>query len=85
MHFLLLTTPRPRWFFGWLGGVGTAIAVLLPLVLSQDLAVRLATATVNLVLGLAIIGLVRSTAAASLRPEGLAELSRTLRMPRGEG
>jgi len=85
MHFLLLTTPRPRWFFGWLGGVGTAIAVLLPLVLSQDLAVRLATATVNLILGLAIIGLVRSTAAASLRPAGSAELSRTLRMPRDEG
>jgi hypothetical protein len=67
MRFLLLSTPRPRWFFGWLGGVGTAIAVLLPLALSQDPAARLATATVNLVLGLAIIGLVRSTAA-GLRP-----------------
>jgi hypothetical protein len=85
MHLLLLTTPRPRWFFGWLGGVSTAIAVLLPLALSQDLAVRLATATVNLALGLAIIGLVRSTAAASLRPAGSAELSQTLRMPRDEG
>ncbi len=78
MRFLLLTTPRPRWFFGWLGGVGTAIAVLLPLALSQDPAVRLATAAVNLVLGLAIIGLVRSTAA-SVRPDRSAELSRTLR------
>ncbi len=73
MRFLLLATPRPRWFFGWLGGVGTAIAVLLPLALSQDPAVRVATAAVNLVLGLAIIGLVRSTAA-SLRPDGSAEL-----------
>lgn len=83
MRFLLLTTPRPRWFFGWLGGVGTAIAVLLPLALSQDLAARLATAAVNLVLGLAIIGLVRSTAA-SLRPDGSAELPPTLRA-RDEG
>ena len=74
MRFLLLTTPRPRWFFGWLGGVGTAIAVLLPLALSQDTAARLTTAAVNLVLGLAIIGLVRSTAA-SFRPDGPAELS----------
>jgi uncharacterized membrane protein YdcZ (DUF606 family) len=78
MRFLLLTTPRPRWFFGWLGGVGTAIAVLLPLALSQELTARLTTATVNLVLGLAIIGLVHSTAA-SLRLDGSAELSRTLR------
>ncbi len=79
MRFLLLTTPRPRWFFGWLGGVGTAIAVLLPLALAQDPAARLATATVNLVLGLAIIGLVRSTAA-SLRLDGSGELSRPLRV-----
>lgn len=83
MRFLLLTTPRPRWFFGWLGGVGTAIAVLLPLALSQDPAVRLATAAVNLILGLAIIGLVRSTAA-SLRTDGSAALPRTLR-PQDEG
>jgi hypothetical protein len=72
MRFLLSTTPRPRWFFGWLGGVGTAIAVLLPLALSQDSAARLATAAVNLFLGLAIIGLVHSTAA-SLRPNGSGE------------
>jgi hypothetical protein len=80
MHGLLVTTPRPRWFFRWLGGVGTVIAVLLPLALSQDLAARLATATINLLLGLAIIALVRTTAAASLRPDGSAELSGTLRM-----
>jgi len=84
MHFLLVTTPRPRWFFRWLGGVGTAIAVLLPLALSQDLGARLATATVNLVLGLAIIALVLSTAAASLRPNRTAELSQTIQMPSDE-
>jgi Family of unknown function (DUF6069) len=81
MHALLLTTPRPRWFFHWLVGVGTAIAVLLPLALSEDLAARLATAAVNLVLGLAIIGLIRSTAAASLRRDSSVELSPTLHMP----
>jgi Family of unknown function (DUF6069) len=65
MHFLLLTTPRPRYFFGWIGGVCTAIAVLMPLALSQNVCAGLATATVNLILGLAIIGLVRTTAGAS--------------------
>ena len=65
MHVLLMTTPRPRWFFRWLGGIGTAIAVLLPL--TENLPAPLATATVNLALGLAIIGLVHSITAASLR------------------
>jgi hypothetical protein len=69
MHLLLMTTPRPRWFFRWLGGIGTAIAVLVPV--TQNLAAPVATATVNLVLGLAIIGLVHSTTVASLRPGAL--------------
>jgi len=69
MHILLVTTHRPQWFFAWLGGIGTAIAVLLPL--TQHLPAALATATVNLGLGLTIIGLVRHTAA-SVRLRGVA-------------
>jgi hypothetical protein len=79
MHALLLTAPRPRWFFGWLGGIGTAIAVLLPL--AQDLPAPLATATVNLVLGLATIGLVQSTTAASLRSRSVAHNGAIPRQP----
>ena len=70
MHVLLISTHRPRWFFAWLGGIGTAIAVLLPL--TQHLPVPLATATVNLALGLTIIGLVNHTTAASQRPKDVA-------------
>ena len=70
MHILLVTTHRPQWFFAWLGGIGTAIAVLLPL--TQHLPAALATATVNLGLGLTIIGLVRHTAAASVCTRGVA-------------
>lgn len=84
MHFLLVTTPRPMWFFRWLTGVGPAIAVLVPLGLTQELPARLATATVNLILGLTIIGLVRSTAAASLRSAGLPQRLQTLRLPQDE-
>jgi hypothetical protein len=83
MHFLLVTTPRPRWFFGWLAGVGTAIMVLLPLGLAQELPARLATATVNLVLGLAIVGVVRNTAA-SLRTGVVPQQARTLRYQRND-
>jgi hypothetical protein len=70
IHVLLVTTHRPQWFFAWVGGIGTAIAVLLPL--SQHLPGPLATATVNLGLGLTILGLVRHTAAASVRLRGVA-------------
>jgi hypothetical protein len=70
MHVLLMTTHRPQWFFAWLGGIGTAIAVLLPL--TQHLPAPLATATVNLGLGLTIVGMVRHTAAASVRARGVA-------------
>lgn len=84
MHFPLVTTPRPMWFFRWLAGVGTAIAVLLPLGLTQELSARLATATVNLILGLTIIGLVRSTAAASLRSAAYrSSAGRGMMSPRG--
>jgi hypothetical protein len=69
MHVLLMTTHRPQWFFAWLGSIGTAIAVLLPL--TQHLPAPLATATINLGLGLTIIGLVHHTTAASVRPRGL--------------
>ena len=72
MQVLLVTTHRPQWFFAWLGGIGTAIAVLLPL--AQHLPVPLATATVNLSLGLTIIGLVNHTTAASQRRRGVAHV-----------
>lgn len=84
MHFLLVTTPRPRWFFEWLAGVGTAIMVLLPLGLPEELPARVATAMVNLVLGLAIIGLIRNTAAACLCPGELTQQAHPLRILQGE-
>jgi hypothetical protein len=82
MQFLLVTTQRPRWFLRWLA---PAITVLLPLGLTQELPARLATATVILVLGLAIIGLIRSSAAASLRSGGLAQRLETLSISAGRG
>ena len=70
MHILLISTHRPRWFFAWLAGIGTAVAALLPL--TEHLPVPLATATVNLGVGLTIIGLVHHTTAACLHPRGVA-------------
>jgi uncharacterized protein DUF6069 len=63
MHLLLVATPRPGFYFGWIGGLCTAIATLVPLAVPQTWEVRSATAAANLVIGIAITVLVRGTAA----------------------
>jgi hypothetical protein len=62
MHLLMLGTPRPFFYFGWIGGLCTVIAVLIPLVTTQHWDVKGATAAANLVLGIAITVLVQGTA-----------------------
>jgi hypothetical protein len=71
-HLLVMTTPRPRAFFGWVVGLATTVGVVLPFTEDGTLAGRLITATVNLVLGVAILSLLSSVVRRTLRPEGLA-------------
>jgi predicted outer membrane lipoprotein len=66
-HALLLTTPRPRIFFGWIIGLATAAAFLVPMALDQSLASRLATAVVNMIIGITIGALVGTAVGASRR------------------
>lgn len=66
-HLLLLSTPRPMAYFGWICGLLTAIAVVLPLLNSDPITVRLATALIHLAVGLAIISLVTGAAMSSSR------------------
>ncbi len=54
MHLLLLTTPRPQVFFGWIVGLGTIIAVVFPFSTTAPLSQKAATGVLNLVLGIAI-------------------------------
>ena len=56
-HLLLVTTPRPRAFFSWIVGLATAAGVVVPFALEGTTAGKLATAGVNLVLGLAVLSL----------------------------
>jgi hypothetical protein len=67
IHVLLLSTPRPMRFFGWVMSLATAGAVLAPFVNDASTAARLATATLNLVLGVAIGSLVAGSARSALR------------------
>ena len=67
MHLLLLTTPRPQLFFGWIIALGTLVAVVFPFSTTAPLEQKIATATVNLILGFAIGTLVNGVAGRAIR------------------
>jgi hypothetical protein len=67
MHLLLLTTPRPQVFFGWIIGLATLIAVVFPFSTTAPLSQKAATGVVNLALGIAIGSLLTGVAARSVR------------------
>ncbi|BAL86992.1 hypothetical protein AMIS_17720 [Actinoplanes missouriensis 431] len=62
VHALILTTPRPMRFFGWVVGLSTVVAMLAPFVTDSSLGARLYTAGLNLVLGVAIGSLISGVA-----------------------
>jgi Family of unknown function (DUF6069) len=67
MHLLLLTTPRPQVFFGWIIALATLVAVVFPFSTTAPMAQKVATAAVNLVLGVAIGTLTAQVAARAVR------------------
>ncbi|HEX5406109.1 MAG TPA: DUF6069 family protein [Pseudonocardiaceae bacterium] len=54
LHFLLTTTPRATQFFGWIMGLLIVVAMVIPLSLVTDTDDKVATALLNLLIGLAI-------------------------------
>ena len=69
-HLLLLTTPRPRSFFSWIVGLATIVGVVLPFTLDGTTSGRVATAVVDLVIGLAVLNLLGSVMARTVRGAG---------------
>ncbi|MHA6620869.1 DUF6069 family protein [Pseudonocardia sp. DLS-67] len=59
-HLLAVTAPRPRSFFAWIVGLATVVGVVLPLTTGDSLGGSVATAVVDLVIGLCILSLVSS-------------------------
>jgi hypothetical protein len=57
-YLLLMSTPRPMAYLGWIVGLATAAAAVLPLTTGAPLAVAVAEGVINLVIGLAIGSLV---------------------------
>jgi Family of unknown function (DUF6069) len=67
VHLLLLGTPRPLTFFGWIIGLATVLAVLVPFSTTAPLTAKVATGVVDLVIGVAIGTLLSGVAARSVR------------------
>jgi Family of unknown function (DUF6069) len=67
MHLLMLSTPRPLTFFGWIIGLATVLAVLVPFSTAAPLTAKAATGIVSLVLGIAIGSLISGVAGRSVR------------------
>ena len=53
-HLLLLSTPRPMVFFGWIVGLVTVIVVVFPFRTGAALSHEIATAALYLIIGIAI-------------------------------
>jgi Family of unknown function (DUF6069) len=66
-HLLLLSTPRPMTFFSWIVGLATVVVVLFPFSTGAPVSEKVATAAVDLVIGLAIGSLINGVGARSIR------------------
>jgi hypothetical protein len=67
-HLLVISTPRPLAYLGWIVGLATAVAAVLPLVGGLPLATSAAEGAIRLVIGLAVGSLVAGATAAAMRP-----------------
>ena len=66
-RLLLVSTLRPLVFFGWIVGLATVVVVLYPFGTAAPLSEKVATATVDLVIGIVIGSLVSGIAKRSTR------------------
>ena len=66
MHLLLISTPRPVTFFGWIVGLVTVVVAIFPFSTSAPVTAKIVTAIVTLVVGIAIGSLITSVAARSV-------------------
>lgn len=70
LYLLVLGTPRPGLFFGWIMGLATLVAVVYPFSTSAPVAQKIATAVVDLVLGVAIASLLNAVASRAVQLAG---------------
>lgn len=66
-HLLMVSTPRPMRFFGWTIGLITLVGTIMPFAADASSASKMATALINVVLGIAIGTLVAGVAGSAVR------------------
>lgn len=67
MHLLLMTTPRPGLFFGWIMALVAVVVGVWPFTTGAEIGAQVATAVIDVAIVLAIWSLVNGTAARSVR------------------
>ena len=73
LHLLVVTTPRPRAFFGWIMALATLTTALLPLTWTDVLESAIASGLVNALIGIAIWSLLSGVLSRTLRPGTLVD------------
>lgn len=68
LMLLVTTTPRPTVFFSWIFGLLTLVAATVPFAVADSTSSAIATALLNLVIGLSILSLLAGVARRSRRP-----------------
>jgi hypothetical protein len=66
VHLLMLSTPRPLLYFGWIVVIVALLAMVLPFSTTAPVSTKLATALVNLIVGIMGGSLVGGAAARSI-------------------
>jgi hypothetical protein len=67
IHALLLSTPSPFNYFGWIMGLVTVVAAALPFTSGAELDAKIATAIINALIGIAVWTLTDSSARRSFK------------------
>jgi uncharacterized protein DUF6069 len=67
LHLLLLVTPHPFLFFGWIVGLLVLVAVLVPFATEAEASSRLATCLINVAVGTVIGALLAAAGRRSIR------------------
>jgi Family of unknown function (DUF6069) len=67
IHLLIISTPRPFAYFHWIMGLLILAATLIPFASTSALSTNVATAAINLVVGIAIASLTSGTASRVVR------------------
>jgi hypothetical protein len=68
LHLLLVATPRPFSFFAWITGLAVVGTAIVPFTQNAALSSKVFTATMNVIVGIAVISLLSGVGRSATRP-----------------